>query len=183
MIDFLVRDLKKSDAYLLVDGYNIIHAWAKLKKIAEYSLEAARDKLLQILSNYAGVRSENVIVVFDAHLVKGGVGAVLRYNNLEVIYTQEAETADSYIEKTSRTLAKTSSVRVATSDNLEQLIILSGGAYRISAREFQDEVRSVEQRIRETIAMNRPVKNNELISNLDKETAEWLEKLRRGHEL
>jgi predicted RNA-binding protein with PIN domain len=177
-----VNELKK-DAYLLVDGYNIIHAWKKLKKIADDSMEAARDKLLEILSNYAGVRSENVIVVFDAHLVKGGVGSVLIYNNIEVIYTHEAETADSYIEKTSRSLARSAIVRVATSDNLEQMIILSGGAYRVSAREFQEEVRSVEKSIRERIELNRPVKNNELIANLDKETAAWMEKLRRGQEI
>lgn len=167
---------------MLVDGYNIIYAWGKLKKIADYSLEAARDKLLEILSNYAGVKGEHVIVVFDAHLVKGGIGSVLKYNNIEVIYTHEAETADSYIEKATRTLAESYAVRVATSDNLEQIIILSRGAYRISAREFQEEVRSIEQKIKKDIESKRPVKNNELISNLDRETAEWMERIRRGQE-
>ena len=172
--------LKKSESFLLIDGYNIIYAWSKLKKIAEYSLEAARARLLSILSNYAGVKDEQVIVVFDAHLVKGGTGSVMKYNNIKVIYTQEAETADSYIEKSTKILAKEYRVRVATSDNLEQIIILGQGANRISAREFEEEVRGVEQKIRQKIERDRPVKNNELISNLDKETAEWMENMRIG---
>ena len=176
--------MKQQEAFLLVDGYNIIHAWPKLRKIVDYSLEAARDKLLQILSNYGGMNErQTIIVVFDAQKVKGGIGSVLSYDKVKVVYTQEAETADSYIEKAVTDLARHYTVRVATSDGLEQIIILSKGAYRLSANDLQEEVRAVERQIQEKIRQIKPVKNNELIANLDQKTAEWMEKMRRGHGL
>ena len=130
----------RGDEYVLVDGYNIIFAWEELRRMAQRSLNDARDALIRILSNYAGYRRCRVIVVFDAYLVKKGEGSVEQAGNISVVYTKEKQTADAYIERTSRELAREHFVRVATSDAVEQMIILGGGAYRISAREFYDEV-------------------------------------------
>lgn len=168
-----------SDEYLLVDGYNIIFAWKELKKISEYSLEDARDKLISIMSNYQGYKNINLIIVFDAHLVKGNTGEILKYDNIFVVYTKEAETADNYIERTTAILNKQYKVKVATSDGLEQIIIMSKGAIRVSANELLKDVKATEKQIKEKIEEYKPVKNNMLINNLDKKTAEWFEKMRR----
>lgn len=138
--------------YLLVDGYNVIHSWDRLKKLAEDNLETARNVLVNILCNYQGYRKCNLIVVFDAYKVKGNVGEVEKQGNITIVYTKEAETADMYIEKASYKLAKTNKVRVVTSDALEQLIILEGGALRVSSAEFQYEVEQAENNIREIIS-------------------------------
>ena len=130
-----------SDEYLLVDGYNIIFAWESLKKIADISLEDARDKLIDILGDYQGYKKINLILVFDAYLVKGGTGSVYKYNDIYVVYTKEAETADNYIERTATKLKGKYKVTVATSDRLEQVIIMSKGAVRISARELEEDVK------------------------------------------
>lgn len=128
--------------YLLVDGYNIIFAWPDLKELARHSLEDARKSLIDILGNYHGFHEGELILVFDAYRVSGGAGAQEETQGIHVVYTREAETADNYIEKTIREIARKrdSRVRVATSDGLEQVIILGGGAIRVSAREFRDEV-------------------------------------------
>ena len=135
--------------YLLVDGYNIIFAWDDLNALAQENLDAARGRLVDLLCNYRGFRQCEVIVVFDAYRVKGNPGEVERVHNISVVYTKEAETADMYIEKVTRELGKHNRVRVATSDALEQLIILGHGALRISADAFREEVAQVEQAIRE----------------------------------
>jgi len=109
----------------------------------------ARNKLINMLSSYQGFINSPVIVVFDAYRVKGNPGSVEHYGDLSVVYTKEAETADAYIEKVTHDLAKHHRVRVATSDGLEQIIILGAGALRISARSFHDEVMQVEKAIRE----------------------------------
>lgn len=166
--------------YLLVDGYNIIFAWDKLKKIADNSLEDARDKLLAIMSNYRGVKKAEVIVVFDAHKVKGGTGSYIKQGNIYVVYTKEAETADTYIERTTNILAKDYKVSVATSDGLEQIIIMGRGAIRISASELETEVMDINKSIRKNYIENRPVKNNLLMDNLDSDTIKWMERARRG---
>ncbi|MCQ2417308.1 MAG: TetM/TetW/TetO/TetS family tetracycline resistance ribosomal protection protein [Oscillospiraceae bacterium] len=137
--------------YLLVDGYNIIHGWDSLKKLAEGSLDFARDALLARLQNYQGYRKCEVILVFDAYKLKGHRTEVEQHGAVSVVYTKEAETADSYIERVSKQLLKKNRVRVATSDGLEQLIILGNGAIRISAREFEAEVSAAEQEIRSLI--------------------------------
>ncbi len=168
-----------SSEFLLVDGYNIIYAWNELKNLAEYSLEDARDKLLEILSNYQGFKAINIIVVFDAHKVKGNLGKIFLHNNIYVVYTKEAETADNYIEKTASGLTKGNFVRVATSDGLEQIIILGQGAIRVSARELNNEVKQVEKKIQEQVLKSRPVKNNMLLDNLSEEIALQFEKMRR----
>ena len=135
--------------YLLVDGYNIIFAWEELKTLAQADLSTARKTLADILSNYQGFRQNRVILVFDAYRVPQGTGSVTKYHNIHVVYTKEAETADSYIEKASYRLSKEKNnrVRVATSDAAEQFIILGHGALRMSAQELRDEVERTEGEI------------------------------------
>lgn len=165
--------------FLLVDGYNIIHSWDNLKEMMEVSLESARQKLLDIMSNYQGYHNITIIVVFDGYLVKGNTGTIYEYNNIFVVYTKEAETADHYIERVVNNLPRHYRVRVATSDALEQLIILGRGATRISAKELYHEIQSYENRLREKYIQKRPPKNNLLADNIDKEALEWIEELRR----
>jgi len=144
---YTVRAKDTGPEYLLVDGYNIIHAWDDLAALAREDLAAARKALMDILSNYQGFRKCEVILVFDAYRVSGGTGSVTRYHNIHVVYTKEAETADNYIEKVTLEIGRKHRVRVATSDYLEQLIILGHGALRISARMFREEVELAEGQI------------------------------------
>ena len=134
--------------HLLVDGYNVIFAWDSLREIANGNLDAARQRLMDILCNYAGYRQIVPILVFDAYKVKGGEREVEKYHNLYVVYTKEAETADMYIEKATHEIAKKYTTRVVTSDTTEQLIILGNGAMRVSSQNFEEEVRAVEEEIR-----------------------------------
>ena len=145
------KPVPKGPEYLLVDGYNIIFAWDELKKIAADNLDAARSQLINILCNYQGFRQCELILVFDAYKVKNNKGEIEKVHNISVVYTKEAETADSYIERVTHELSKNHRVRVATSDNLEQMIILGNGAYRMSAKDFYLEVKEVEKAIREFI--------------------------------
>ena len=135
--------------FLLVDGYNIIFAWDHLKKIAAEDIEDARHKLANTLCNYQGFKRCEVILVFDAYKVKGNVGEISKYHNITIVYTKEAETADMYIEKVTHEIARKHRVRVATSDGLEQIIILGHGAMRMSANALLEEVQEVEKAIRE----------------------------------
>ena len=137
--------------YLLVDGYNIIFAWDELKTLAAESLAAARQSLADILSNYQGYRKCGVILVFDAYKVKGNPGSVEKYKNIHIVYTKEAETADAYIEKATYDMRKQYRVRVATSDGMEQLIILGHGASRIPANVFLQEVQQAHTEIGEIV--------------------------------
>ena len=137
--------------YLLVDGYNIIFAWDELKALAAESLAAARQSLADILSNYQGYRKCGVILVFDAYKVKGNPGSVEKYKNIYIVYTKEAETADAYIEKATYDMRKQYRVRVATSDGMEQLIILGHGASRIPANVFLQEVQQAHTEIGEIV--------------------------------
>ena len=146
------RPQKEGPEHLLVDGYNVIFAWEDLKALAGENLEAARGRLMDILCNYAAYRQCVPILVFDAYKVKGGVGSVEKYHNLNVVYTKEAETADMYIEKVTHRIARHYRTRVVTSDATEQLIILGGGALRVSSLAFQKEVQAAEREIREILA-------------------------------
>ncbi len=141
----------QGEEYLLVDGYNIIHAWDDLSALARVDLDGARKRLMDLLCSYQGWRRCHVILVFDAYKVKGGRGSVERYHNIHVVYTKEAETADMYIEKTTYEIAKDHRVRVATSDALEQVIILGHGARRVSAREFRFELDEAVREMRKMI--------------------------------
>lgn len=146
-----VRPLPKGPEYLLVDGYNIIHAWDNLNKTAKDNLDLARSQLINTLCNYQAFRQCELILVFDAYKVSGSPGEVEKYHNINIVYTKEAETADMYIQKITNELGKEHKVRVATSDGAEQLIILGNGAYRVSASEFYEEVKAIERAIREYI--------------------------------
>ena len=137
--------------YLLIDGYNIIFAWSELKELAKENLESARMALIERLMQYRAFCDIDIIIVFDAYKVKGNVGEVERIGDLTVVYTKEAQTADAYIEKTARELSKNYRVTVATSDNLEQLIVFGSGAYRMSANAFYDEVMKKEAEIKKII--------------------------------
>ncbi len=144
---------KLGKEYLLVDGYNIIFAWEELKKLAEENLEAARHRLIAWMQNYQAVRRCELIVVFDAYRVKGGAGSTEQHGRVHVVYTKEAETADTYIERATHELGKEYRVRVATSDRLEQIIILGNGAYRMSATEFFEELMQVQREVQDYIEM------------------------------
>lgn len=166
-------------SFLLIDGYNLIFAWDKLSSIAKDNLEEARIKLMNIVSNYKGCTSDEIIIVFDAYKVKGNVGTVEIYNNIKIVYTKEAETADNYIERASTLLVGENIVKVVTSDYVEQIIIMSKGCQRISCSEFIIMVDQNNKSTREYIN-KRPSKNNMLINNLDEKTANILQQMIRG---
>ena len=151
-VKYRAAPVPKGPEYLLVDGYNMIFAWDELKEIAADSLETARQLLMDLLCNYQGVRGCTLILVFDAYRVPYHKEEIFRYHNIHVIYTKEAETADAYIEKATREIAKEHTVRVATSDGMEQLIILGGGALRLSARAFRSEIELSLSEIRSVLA-------------------------------
>ena len=146
--DFAAEQWEIAPEYLLVDGYNIIFAWDELNALAKESLDAARRKLMDILCNYQGYQKCVLILVFDAYRVPGSPGAIEQYHNIHVVYTKEAETADMFIERVTHEIGKSRRVRVATSDGMEQVIILGHGALRVSARMFHEEVQNVEKQIR-----------------------------------
>lgn len=164
--------------YLLVDGYNIIFSWKELNELAQKNLEAARYKLADILCNYQGFQKNEIILVFDGYKSKGNLGSVIHYNNIDIVYTKEAETADQFIEMVSLQIAKQYNVRVATSDAVEQIIILGKGASRLSARELQLEIEEVERNIEKTTKENRRGMSNRFMDNLPPDIAEMLEKMR-----
>ena len=147
------RPIPKGDEYLLVDGYNIIFAWDDLKSLAADNLDSARTALIHRLSNYQGMKQCRLIIVFDAYKVKGNPGSIEKINpNIHVVYTKEAETADTYIERISHDLSKEHRVRVATSDGTEQIIILGNGAYRMSAEELRQDILNIESQIQEFLS-------------------------------
>ena len=144
--------------YLLVDGYNIIFAWEDLQELAKVNIEGARNKLMDMLCNYQGYKKCTLILVFDAYKVEGNQGEVQKYHNIYVVYTKEAETADQYIEKTVHEIGRKYHVTVATSDALEQVIIMGQGAARLSARNLREEIQM----------MNREIRNHYLEKNKEK---------------
>ena len=150
--EYKFQPQKTGPEYLLVDGYNIIFAWEELKELAHQDVSAARAALCDLLVNYHGAARCEVILVFDAYKVKGNPGSVEHVNGISVVYTKEAQTADAYIEKATYDLSRSHRVRVATSDALEQLIILGHGALRISARTFREEVEQVQGEISRFVA-------------------------------
>ena len=146
--DFNAEQWEIQPEYLLVDGYNIIFAWDELNALSKESLEAARRRLMDILCNYQGFKKCVLILVFDAYRVPGSPGSIEQYHNIHVVYTREAETADMFIERVTHEIGKGRRVRVATSDGMEQVIILGHGALRVSARMFHEEVQEAEKEIR-----------------------------------
>ena len=166
--------------YLIVDGYNMIFAWDGLREQAAYDLSGARERLLDLLSNYCGFHPCELIVVFDSYRVKGGTGSRSRHNNLRVVYTQEDESADLYIETLVGKIGKNYAVRVATSDALIQLSALRSGVLRVSAAELErelertnGEIAAVLRRLREearhAAGQESPLRALDPKSNPDKE--------------
>lgn len=145
---------------LLVDGYNIIFSWDELNELAKTNLDHARHRLIDILNNYQGYRKCLLIVVFDAYKIKKNIGSIEKNDNIYVVYTKEAQTADNYIEKVTHDLSQKYRVYVATSDALEQIIVSSRGAMRISAREFELLVKETHlHEIEEFQRKNKQMKN------------------------
>lgn len=166
--------------YLIVDGYNILFSWQELRSLAQENMDAARMSLADILCNYQGFRKNNIILVYDGYKAKGNLGSVIQYNNIEIVYTKEDETADQYIERITQELGRVTTVRVATSDAIEQSIILGQGATRMSARELKLEIEETERQIREvTEERTKKVKRrNSIMDNLPPDMAKELEKMR-----
>lgn len=174
------REKEGRQEYLLVDGYNIIFSWEELRELSEKDIGAARGKLADILSNYQGYRKCTLILVYDAYKVEGNPGEVMKYHNIYIVYTKEAETADQYIEKTVRRIAKDAAVTVATSDGLEQVIILGQGANRMSAPGLKEEIERTLAEVRGEHLGKKGSVGNYLFDYLDEETAEEIEKVRLG---
>ena len=174
------REKEVRQEYLLVDGYNIIFSWEELRELSEKDIGAARGKLADILSNYQGYRKCTLILVYDAYKVEGNPGEVMKYHNIYIVYTKEAETADQYIEKTVRRIAKDAAVTVATSDGLEQVIILGQGANRMSAPGLKEEIERTLAEVRGEHLGKKGSVGNYLFDYLDEETAEEMEKVRLG---
>ncbi|MDO4805571.1 MAG: NYN domain-containing protein, partial [Lachnospiraceae bacterium] len=162
--------------YLLVDGYNILFAWDEFRTLARADMKAARDALLERLSNYAGFAKKNLICVFDAYRVAGGNEQVYRYHNIDVIFTREAETADQYIEKAAHELSRQYQVTVATSDAIEQIIIYGAGAIRLSARNFLAEVESAVREMQKTYIAQDTDRSQTVGSSVGEEIRKALER-------
>ena len=177
------RPVKKEmpqEQYLLVDGYNIIFSWEDLNELSRVNMEGARSKLADLLCNYQGYRKCHVILVFDAYKVEGNHGEVVKYHNIHIVYTKEAETADQYIEKTVHAIGRKYGVTVATSDGLEQVIILGQGARRLSARGLREEIEAASTEIRGDYLNRQGPTKNLLIHQLPGEMAELMEDVRLG---
>lgn len=166
---------KKPKEYLFVDGYNIINSWEGLKEKQKINLEEARDALLEILADYHHYSGIEIVVVFDAHLVKGNSGEKFNYKGIKVVFTKENETADHYIERTLDSLGRIKKIRVATSDWLEQQMVLSRGGIRISARELEVEIFNERRMIKRKKNMNN-TKNDLYLGRLDKSILDKLDK-------
>ena len=162
--------------YLLIDGYNIVFAWEDLRELAAKDIMAARDKLIDMIVDFAGFRKEHVILVFDAYKVRGGRGEVIHVGGIDVIYTKEAETADLYIEKAAHELSKRYKVTVATSDAVEQVIIYGAGAYRMSAQNLLEELVLTKGMMREHYEQKEARKAGGVLAGMSEETAEALQK-------
>ena len=175
------RKKEESEEYLLVDGYNIIFAWEELKELSKVNIQAARDKLMDILSNYQGYKKQTLILVFDAYKVEGQMGEVQKYHNIYVVYTKEAETADQYIEKTVHKIGRTHQVTVATSDGLEQIIIMGAGARRLSAKGLKEDIEQANIDIRENYLGQYERKGKTyLFDQLSEEMTDFMEEIRKG---
>ncbi len=166
--------------YLLVDGYNIIFAWEDLRELAETNIEAARNKLMDILCNYQGYKGVTLILVYDAYKVKGNPGEIIKYHNIHVVYTKEAETADMYIEKTVHEIGKKHKVTVATSDGMEQVIIMGAGAVRMSALGLLEEIHLMQEEIRREHLVKSEKTGNYLFDVMDDDMAQLMEDVRLG---
>lgn len=183
--DYAKKQRKKEEAmqeYLLVDGYNVIFAWEELKELAKVSIEAARDKLMDILCNYQGYKKCVLILVFDAYKVEGYALEIQKYHNIHVVYTKEAETADQYIEKVVHHIGRRYHVTVVTSDGVEQVITMGQGGTRISSRDFLEEIEYTKKLIEEDNEKQRSSDRNYLFDHADEEFVRKMEDIRLGRE-
>lgn len=176
----VAKEKKPKERYLLVDGYNIIFSWDELRDLSEVNITSARNALMDILSNYQGYKKDTVILVFDAYKVEGNPGQVFKYHNIYVVYTKEAETADQYIEKTVHRMNRKYEVTVATSDALEQVIILGQGGQRLSAQGLKEEVEQTCREIRKILEERQETDKNYLLKDIPAEMADMLEDVRLG---
>ncbi|MDO5718734.1 MAG: NYN domain-containing protein [Tissierellia bacterium] len=160
--------MRRKKVYLIVDGYNIINNWPNLKRQMSISLESARLRLMDIMAEYAKMSDEKVIVVFDAHQVKGSVRKFEKYKGIEVVYTKELETADQYIERRLDLIGRRELVKVATSDSMIQRIILGRGGIRISASELKHIVYSEKSKTKRIESRMRKIKDRNLVCMEDK---------------
>ncbi len=172
----MVKFTRKNKEYLFVDGYNVINSWDRFKDIRTDNLEEARNKLRDILVEYMHYSAIVIILVFDAHQVKGNSGTREIYKDLEIVYTKENETADQFIEKKLDEIGKIKKVRVATSDWVEQQIVLGRGGTRISSRELEVEIFNEKKSVHRKMNMDNK-KNNLMINRLDEDTIEKLNRL------
>jgi predicted RNA-binding protein with PIN domain len=166
--------------YLLVDGYNVIFAWEELSELAKTNIDSARGKLMDVLCNYQGFRKCNLILVFDAYRIEGHKEETVKYHNIYVVYTKEAETADQYIERTAHEIGRKYQVTVATSDGLEQIIIRGQGCAMMSARELKAEIERINREIRAEYVEQFPQSKNYLFDYLPDELAAHLNEVRMG---
>lgn len=169
----------KSQEFLLVDGYNIVNAWPNLRDISKENLEEARDLLIDILQDYQGYVGTNIIVVFDAHLKERGVERHEYFGEIEVVYTKEGETADQYIERWVNDMGREYRVMVASSDFVEQTIVLARGGIRISARELYEEIGLITKKRNEKHIYRKKLDSNHLSDSLSPEIFAILERMRR----
>ena len=160
-----------------MDGYNIIFAWPELKELADENMDGAKYKLLDILSNYKGIKNTKVIVVFDAYRVVGHPEEVMEYHNIHVVYTREAQTGDQYIERFAHDNQKKYSITVATSDGLQQIIIRGAGCSLLSARDLKDEIDRANETIKQTYEAKQGRDRNYLLDALDGETKKKLDEM------
>lgn len=166
--------------YLFVDGYNIINTWKELKVLKDENLEDARDKLVDMLREFAAYKGIKIIVVFDAHMVKGSSVKHIKHGEIDVVFTKEHETADCYIERKVAELSRKNEVYVATSDYLEQRIVLQMGGIRITPTELLSEVNLTKTKIKEKTKITYSEQINTLSEHVNKEILEKLEKMRRN---
>jgi len=165
--------------YLLVDGYNVINAWKDIFDLESEPLEDCRERLALMLSNYQGVRKISIIIVYDAHLVKGSQEKEYFFDNIKIVFTKENETADNYIEKFVHRLGNTYTIRVATYDYLEQTMIMSNGGIRMSPRELREDIETAARDMKQILFPNK-IKRNAIESHIKPDLLKKLEELRRG---
>ncbi|MCI9049260.1 MAG: GTP-binding protein [Coprobacillus sp.] len=167
-LDSQVKIVQPLPECLLVDGYNVIYSWPELKNLAKNHLDTARTRLIDILGNYQGYKQCLLIIVFDAYKVKGNLGTVEQLHNVHIVYTKEAQTADMYIEHVTHQLSQKYNVVVATSDALEQMIVIGRGARRMSSRELKLEVESLVKTKKEEFERKQEKNHNLLLEDIQK---------------
>ena len=164
--------------YLIIDGYNVINAWPNLQHIAQKNLDDARSQLIEMMAEYQSFKGIKIIIVFDAHLVKKSMEKLEKKMDVEIVYTREKETADSYIERLIVDLSRKNRVVVATNDLVEQQMVLGGGATRTSVRELIIDYNNVKVKIHKRID-DLKIQKTELSNRIGDEMLEKLEKFRR----